>query len=835
MEKQREQSRSPRFLLPALALLAAAAAARQLLTGRVYSVQDFSHYADRGEMLFHAFADKAVSYSMPLLSLLVSTAQYHLGFHPAALVKAAGLLLCLPAYALGARGGGRARGALFALAVLAVNLGYAAQEAEQTIYSLTLLVFLNAELLRQARGGLALAGLSGLAAGVTLLVRSPLFAFPPLAAAFHYFSLRPVFKKWLLASGLLLACAYLPLVPWARLNYGLFGRIIPFEEERSTCNIITGAAGVIYTIEGDARAYAGLSRTESPYPWALKKIAGDPLNYAGAVVKRLWQTLLMFPALFLLAGLGLFLARRRREARFIAFLSGYYVLLHCLLSIEERYFFPLRYLLALLAAGGAWELLARAGLARDEAAPGERLTPALTAALGLAAALSLAVVWRYPSAARPGLIAAQEELKKHPGDAWLHKKKGEILLGLDLTAPGLASLREACLLGAGHDVCWLTGALDGIPNNPPRYENHYELLLIKTLRDLQLGRFPAAAETFAEAEAFWRTARNGIKAIPYEADKAHLRRIRETNKTLWDMDLYTALFYFPAAERPEILRRLGRLTPLTPRLSALIKAPSARDHEDYDLTLAYTAALLARPHLTPAPDAGLPPAEAAFMRALAAAAGRGGLVRLLMTAAPTPGQAAWLYLNPASPEATAAAAGEGPLPAAARFLALRGRDGGGMVKALRQAPLVAVAAARELAASDPAGARTLIGTALSSAERFEAARAEAALLYQELGDHAASAALNRALLGKNPGYPGIRNNLGVSLLFLGREREAEAAFRRALDAEPGAFSPALNLAALLARRGDIAGAERFYRAALANPALPRAERERVERELAGKK
>ncbi|PKM98482.1 MAG: hypothetical protein CVU79_03245 [Elusimicrobia bacterium HGW-Elusimicrobia-3] len=833
MEKQRKESRAARFLLPALALLAAAAAARQLVSGRVYSVQDFSHYADRGEMLFHAFADKAVSYSMPLLSLLVSTAQYHLGLHPAALVKAAGLLLCLPAYAMGARGGGRARGALFALAVLAVNLGYAAQEAEQTIYSLTLLVFLNAELLRQARGGLALAGLSGLAAGVTLLVRSPLFAFPPLAAAFHYFSRRPPAKKWLLASGLLLACAYLPLAPWARLNYGLFGRLIPFEEERSTCNIITGAAGVIYTIEGDARAYAGLSRTESPYPWAIRKIAGAPLNYAGAVVKRVWQTLLMFPGLFALAGLGLFLSRRRREARFIAFLSSYYVLLHCLLSIEERYFFPLRYLLALLAAGGAWELLARAGLTREEAGPRERLTPALTAALGLAAALTLGVVWRYPSAARPGLIAAQEELKKHPRDAWLHKKKGETLLALNLTAPGLASLREACLLGAGHDVCWLTGALDGVPNNPPRYENHYELLLLKTLRELQLGRRAEAAATFAEAEAFWSTARNGIKAIPYEADLAHLRRIRETNKTLWDMDLHGALFYFPAAERPEILRRLGRLTPLTPRLSAMIKEPAGLEHEGYDLALAYTGALLERAHLAPAPDAGLPAAEGAFMRALAAAAGRGELARLLMTAAPTPGQAAWLYLN--SENAAEAYAGEDPLTAAVRFLALRGRDGGGLVKALRKAPLVALAAARELAGSDPAGARTLIGTALSSAERFESARAEAALLYQELGDHAASAALNRALLGKNPGYPGIFNNLGVSLLFLGREREAEAAFRRALAAEPGAYSPALNLAALLARRGDAAAAESFYRAALANPALPRAERERVERELAGMK
>lgn len=561
-----KKTRGEALLFWSLAALAAAAGAWLVFGQRAYSVQNFEFYADRGETLFHAVRSKAVSYSMPLLSLLVSSARYHLGLDPGALAKFAGLLIALPAFALGALGGGRARGALFALAALLAGLGGGSIEAEQVVYSLTVMLFLALELRRQEEGGAALGALSGLAAGLSLLVRSPLFAFPPLAALYQRFSLKP--KNWLLPTIIFLACSFVLLLPWVRLNKAVHGRAILFEEERSTCNIITGASGIIYTIEGDARAYAGLSRTESPYPWAVKKILSSPGNYAGAVAKRLWQTFLLLWPLFLAAGAGLALWRGR-QARFLAFFCGYFVLLHCLLSIEERYFYPLKFPLALLAAGGLWELL-------KNFAAGEplrdRLSPALLAALLLPSAAALALVWRYPGAAKPPLIALEQELARYPSDAWLHKKRAETLFSFNLPDWGRADLRTACGLGA-DDACCLNSALAGqLPGACAESESLYELLLAKTLRELQLGRNADAAETFGKAKRHWLEERNGIKAMPYKSDEKHLERIIATNRTLWDMDIYSALLYWRPSERWTIVERLGELTTITPKLRALALA-----------------------------------------------------------------------------------------------------------------------------------------------------------------------------------------------------------------------------------------------------------------------
>lgn len=562
MKKTREET----LLFWSLAALAAAAGAWLVFGQRAYSVQNFEFYADRGETLFHAVRSRAVSYSMPLLSLLVSSARYHLDLNPGSLAKFAGLLIALPAFAIGARGGGRARGALFALAALLAGLGGGSIEAEQVVYSLTVMLFLALELRRQDEGGAALGALSGLAAGLSLLVRSPLFAFPPLAALYQRFSLKP--RSWLLPTLVFLACSFVLLLPWVRLNRAVHGRAILFEEERSTCNIITGASGIVYTIEGDARAYAGLSRTESPYPWAVKKILSSPGNYAGAVAKRLWQTFLLLWPLFVAAGAGLALWRGR-QARFLAFFCGYFVLLHCLLSIEERYFYPLKFPLALLAAGGLWELL-------KDLAAGEplrdRLSPALLAALLLPSAAALALVWRYPGAARPPLIALEKELARFPSDPWLHKKRAEALFSFDLPDRGRSDLRIACGFGA-NDACCLNSALAGqLPGACAESESLYELLLVKTLRELQLGRNADAAETFGKAKRHWLEEHNGIKAMPYKSDEKHLEQIIATNRTLWDMDIYSALLYWRPSERWAIVERLGALTTITPKLHALALA-----------------------------------------------------------------------------------------------------------------------------------------------------------------------------------------------------------------------------------------------------------------------
>lgn len=822
---------------------AAALGAWQFLGGRVYSVQNFAYYADRGELLFHGVLDKSVSYSMPLLSLLVSAAEYHSYLTPAALARAAGLLVCLPAYAVGARGG-RTRGALFALAAMAATLGVGAHEAEQVIYSLALLVFLAAELLRRGSGAALPAALSGLAAGVTLLIRSPLFAFPPLAAAWGWFSQGGAARRRLLTAALFLACAYLPLTPWVRLNQAVHGKTILFEEERSTCNIITGASGVVFTIEGDARAFAGLSRTESPYPWAFRKILSDPLNYLLAVARRLWQTFLFFPLLFLLAVAGLWLNRRDGDARFTAALAAYYILLHCLLSIEERYFYPARFLLALLAAGGAWALLARYRRVPAEKPERGRLAPALAAALLLPAAVCLAVVWHYPGAARPGLIGVAAALEKHPADPWLHKKLGETLLSYDLTERGLAALGEACALGAQPDLCWLAGLRSARPAPPPGVENRYELLLAKTLRELELGLEAEARATFSEAETHWQEERNGIKAIPYGSDLPHLRRIRESNKTLWDMDINAALLYWPPEARPGLLEKISRLTPLTPKLRAvqLANRPGLSAAEEQEL-----AALRARlgPELQ-ASEFDWRGGERALAAALlrrgpAVPAGLGGELGLLAALPAPPEELADLFTargeDPAG-RALKAAAETFLASGAARLKAARAlaaADPGNFAYALillkeegfspeavkkaeaslRARPYVLAAGAAAWARKGGRAQTARLADAAARAGRLgEDGWSLLLLALQETGDYPAGLAAAEAALKEHPRSSQLLNNRGVIKHLAGNYAGAVTDFRAAA-ADLRNFSAQMNLGGALEQAGDRAGAAQAYSAAAA--------------------
>lgn len=819
---------------------AAALGAWQFLGGRVYSVQNFAYYADRGELLFHAVLDKSVSYSMPLLSLLVSAAEYHSHLAPENLARAAGLLAALPAYAIGARGG-RARGALFALAAMAAALGVASHEAEQVFYTFLLLVFLAAELRRQEEGGALRSAASGFAAGATLLVRSPLFAFPPLAAAWGWFSSGGTARRRLLTAALFLACAYLPLAPWVRLNQAVYGKTILFEEERSTCNLITGASGVVFTIEGDARAFAGISRTESPYPWAARKILSDPLNYALAVARRLWQAFLFFPALFLLGAAGLWLARRDRAARFTAALAGYYVLLHCLLSIEERYFYPVRYLLALLAAGGAWAALEKYRLAPEGRPGGGRLTAGLAALAALAVAIVSAAVWRYPGAARPALIGAADAALKHPADPWPRKKLGEVLLSYDLTERGLAELAAACDLGGRPDTCWLAGAPGGgRPLPPPGVENRYELLLVETLKELELGLDADAAATFGEAQWFWLTERNRIKSIPYKSDEEHLRRIWSSNKTLWDTDLHAALLYWPPAARPGLLEKLSRLTPLSPKLRAVQLAYQARrtpaqERELDGLRRTLGPSLQASEFDWRGSERAL--AAELLRRGPAVPAGLGGELALLAALPAAPEEIVELFATHRDDrDGTALKA------AALAFLAhgaqrlrsardLAAADPGNFAYALILlkeegfSPAAVKAAQAALKARPYALAAGAAAWARKGGRQEAARLAEAAvragklgedgwslllLALQEAGDYPAGLAAAEAALQEHPRSSQLLNNRGVIKHLAGNQAGAIADFRAAAGADPMNFSAQMNLGGALEQSGDPAGAARAY-------------------------
>lgn len=848
-----------KYLFWGFAAAAAALAAWTVLYKPTASVQNFAYYADRGELLFHAVASKSVSYSMPLLSLLASLAR-HFAFDPALPALAAALLLCLAAYGQGTRGGGRARGALFALAAAAATFTCAAPEAEQVIYSLFLLVFLSLELKRQAGGGPGISVAAGLAAGASMLIRSPLFAFPPLAVLFQRFSFG---KKagWLAAAALFLVCAYLPLAPWARLNHSLFGRVILFEEERSTCNIITGASGIVYTIEGDARAFAGLSRTESVYPWAVKTVLTNPGRYAASVVKRVWRVLLMFPLLFLLAGAGLFLGRKNPEARLLAFFSAYFIFIHCLLSIEERYFYPLRYVLALLAAGGGWELLKKAGLAPEERGK-DYFTAPLFALLLAAAACTLAVVWRYPGAARSALIAATRELEKYPSDPWLRQRKGEILLSLGLTREGLESLERACELGGEKSLCYMTGALKAAaPQDPPRLENYYELLLVKLMRELELGLEAEARKTLAGALEHWRGEKNAIKGPQFKEDAPNLERIKESNKTFWDMDISAALGYLPAEKRAEALGRLSRLTPLTPKLRALLLRHRARLSAAEKSELAALEEKLALE---------LPETEFDWngtARALAAELLRGG-------AEPPAGAEDPLGLLLAlglGPEKTVSAfetsspgAGAAKAAAAAWLAASSGKDYSAEARTLAEADpenfayALALMKAGNFSASGlktaaenikkhpyqlAAGAQAwalkgggeeaekLARAAALTGGLDEAGWSVALFALQRAGRYKAQLELAELALRAHPGSAQLFNNRGVAKHLVGDAAGARKDFEAAVKAEPANFSALMNLGAVLEAAGEKEKAAAIYGGA-ARTASPGEQKINVERAFA---
>src|SRR3546814_7500318 len=69
-------------------------------------------------------------------------------------------------------------------------------------------------------------------------------------------------------------------------------------------------------------------------------------------------------------------------------------------------------------------------------------------------------------------------------------------------------------------------------------------------------------------------------------------------------------------------------------------------------------------------------------------------------------------------------------------------------------------------------------------------------------------------LFRSPRMAVYHGNLGNALLSLGREDEAEAAYRMALTIDPRFADGHVNLGTLLASRGDDIGATRHYTAAL---------------------
>ncbi|MCX5785979.1 MAG: hypothetical protein NTX59_09850 [Elusimicrobia bacterium] len=641
----------------------------QLTRQTLCSIQSLYAYADRGELILHGLSDKALSYSMPFFSLLNALALYDWPGTIKPFILLAGFLVYLLCYSIGAAGGGPLRGLIFAFSAVLLGFTIKITEGEQLVYTLALLLYAHAATLKLKKDTALAATTAGLALGVSLLIRSPMFLFPlPVILWERFRGEHMSLRRYAVNSSLFLICAYILLMPWARVNYSLFGRLIPFEEARGACNLITGAKGTVFTMEGDCRAFGGLSRTESVYSWALKTVAASPFNYAEAVVKRLWQAALMFPLLLAAAIAALFFSRRR-ETRFLALLAGYFIVIHCLLSIEERYFYPLRYLLTLIIAAGIFDFLKAFWPGAERKDGGVFIFSGVFAVL---IAFSFWVVYEtvlWPGRASEPVIAVTRGLTIKPSDAWLFKKKGEILLSFNSTENGIAALTRYAELSKNPspEIIYILDTLASKKPLPPDgLENGYDPALVKTLRELELNDMRSAAVSFTLAQGMWEREKNSLKGLPYEKDKRLAAGIRPSNNSFWEQDIYSTLYYFPLKRREAILNRLASLTALTPKLEYLKlqsalengkKTRAALDRLSLELEKSLPssefnynrqAGALLEALLKPASGCetkNIPALSAAAVRAVEISLSKNGIQNTINHFSPEPGKTGWREIS----------------------------------------------------------------------------------------------------------------------------------------------------------------------------------------------
>lgn len=211
------------------------------------------------------------------------------------------------------------------------------------------------------------AALLGLSLGASLFCRSTLFLVPPLCAAW---ALRARGRR---AALVLLAAAYLPLLPWAARNAALLGRFIPFENGPGAGTFWQATLGVdapiqeldVSALSNDDRrvmasAHAADETERGRRLWraARENLRARPGVYLRGLPRRLWSLWKEQLAVLALAALGLLALRGRPDAAALALLAAYFSI-QALFAVQPRYARPALAPLCALAGAGAAFLIGR--------------------------------------------------------------------------------------------------------------------------------------------------------------------------------------------------------------------------------------------------------------------------------------------------------------------------------------------------------------------------------------------------------------------------------------------------------------------------------------------
>ncbi|MDT8285613.1 MAG: hypothetical protein RQ748_00765 [Elusimicrobiales bacterium] len=543
--------------LPPLLLGAAACAAVLPRAWLRFSEASFAERFASGSFLLAGFPSGSVNFEMPFAGALVSAVS-NLGpglFAAAALLHT---LICFLVYRAAALAAGRTAG-VWALAVLAAlefaGFSYGVYDFEQVVYSFFLLLTLCAIL--EARDGKVFSGAkAGLAIGMSALVRPPLFFFPPVFIGADLAAGGRWGRRFLLRAAAFAAAAYILLVPWGALNRWLDGRFSMVSRIGAESNVIAGALGAVYTLEGDARELAGLPPGRSAESFFFERILAEPGAYGAAVLRRLWHTLLFNPVLFGAFLAALFLNRRRELLPALA-LPVFFVLLHCAFAVERRYFYPMGYVMPPLITA----VLVRRFRRGSTAVPGRSRLFDAVFSLAIAAALAVnGLVLAYP---RRALASAADPLSAaagFPGDRALRAAACGAQLDISGHSAFLACLgdysRDFPDGGIGCALSAARGAGAGEDSLPGRGDAPLYCLSAEMFRALETGRPEDAAALYARAMAFYRDCCAMLRGEPYARDRELGAALREQTGRFWERYAAGAISLWPPEKRPALLAAL---------------------------------------------------------------------------------------------------------------------------------------------------------------------------------------------------------------------------------------------------------------------------------------
>jgi len=454
----RERPRLLAALAAALVVLLAAACYRHY--SPFLSIDD-NWFLSEAEAFYHGLGTGAELDSMPLTGFYYSLLAHH--FSPLWLKFFLGFSVVsftLVTFALGSALCSPACGALGSAIMLAVFLSFRTlvnwgRYFETSVFTLLtglIAVFL---LYYRASGKKRDAAALGILIGCSLLCRSTFFLFPFFLFAYFLFQREQLKLDWR-TSLLIVALPCLMLAPWWLMKWELFHKFTLFEAFRAKANIITGLLGFVNTINGgyqEALSIAHLDASADLWAWGLGQLRHNFTGIAGAVILRLWKTLAFAPLLSILALGSLFAARLDGKLRALLALLLYFIGIHALMPVEDRYFIPLIPILALLIARGA---VLRCGFAGPE--PGNagggysRLSNYLLAGLLACGPLLLYAHLRSYSAnlRSPDRDAVLRlETAAYPDDTWLLEQTNERNLRRRLPIDAAATAGHLEERGAG--------------------------------------------------------------------------------------------------------------------------------------------------------------------------------------------------------------------------------------------------------------------------------------------------------------------------------------------------------------------------------------------------